>query len=115
MCKECTGEAGYTFVPSRMMNILLVIKIVRWCWHRSITGKLFNTFGIFYPVILYNGKIVGNWNKSAKKKRFGIESSFFIPGIEVDEESWIRQKKGLECLITGEMTDAGSVEMSVRM
>ena len=34
--------------------------------------KAFNTFGIFYPVILYNGKIVGNWNKSAKKKQFGI-------------------------------------------
>ena len=47
--------------------------------------KAFNTFGIFYPVILHNGKIVGNWNKSAKKKQFGVESSFFIPGIEVDE------------------------------
>ena len=46
--------------------------------------KAFNTFGIFYPVILYNGKIIGNWNKSAKKKQFEIESSFFIPGINVD-------------------------------
>ena len=29
--------------------------------------------------------------------------------------SWIRQKKGLECLVAGGMTDAGSVEMSIRM
>ena len=36
-------------------------------------------------MILHNGKIVGNWNKSAKQKQFGVESSFFIPGIEVDE------------------------------
>jgi len=31
--------------------------------------KAFNNFGIFYPVILYNGQIVGNWKKSIKKRR----------------------------------------------
>lgn len=47
--------------------------------------KAFNAFGIFYPVILHNGKIIGNWNKSAKKKPIGLETSFFIPGINVNE------------------------------
>jgi len=31
--------------------------------------KAFNNFDIFYPVILYNGQIVGNWKKSIKKRR----------------------------------------------
>lgn len=63
--------------------------------------KAFNTFGIFYPVILYNGKIVGNWNKSAKKKQFGIESSFFIPGIEVDEGELDKAKERFRVFSSG--------------
>ena len=82
-------------------SISSVIKIVRWCWHRSITGKLLIPFGIFYPVILYNGKIVGNWNKSAKKKQFGIESSFFIPGIEVDEGELDKAKERFRVFSSG--------------
>ena len=37
--------------------------------------KAFNTFGIFYPVILYEGRIVGNWNKASKKKAVTVETS----------------------------------------
>ena len=47
-------------------------------------GKAFNSYGIFYPVILYNGKIVGNWNKLVKKKRMEIECSFFLENMNVD-------------------------------
>ena len=39
--------------------------------------KAFNNYGTFYPVIVYNGKIVGNWNKSVKKNQIIIETSFF--------------------------------------
>lgn len=39
--------------------------------------KAFNNYGIFYPVVLYNGKIVGNWKKSVKKNEVNIETSFF--------------------------------------
>ena len=63
--------------------------------------KAFNSFGIFYLVILYNGKIVGNWNKSAKKKQFGIESSFFIPGIEVDEGELDKAKERFRVFSSG--------------
>lgn len=48
--------------------------------------KAFNTFGTFYPVILHNGKIVGNWKKSVKKKETIIETSFFDSTYSVDKE-----------------------------
>lgn len=39
--------------------------------------KAFNRFGTFYPVILYNGKIIGNWSRSIKKNVTSIEMDFF--------------------------------------
>lgn len=41
--------------------------------HPDFHHKAFNRWGIFYPVILYNGKIVGNWKKGKKN----IECTFF--------------------------------------
>ncbi|RHR82781.1 winged helix DNA-binding domain-containing protein [Odoribacter sp. AF15-53] len=55
-------------------------------------AKAFNTFGLFYPVILCNGKIVGNW-KMVKRKQTVIESSFFVPDIDVDEEELSKAKE----------------------
>lgn len=40
-------------------------------------AKAYNNWGIFYPVILYRGKIVGNWKKTGKGKGLKIETSFF--------------------------------------
>lgn len=56
------------------------------------------------------GRLSWNWNKSAKKKQFGVESSFFIPGIEVDEGELDKAKERFRVFNNGEMTDAGSVE-----
>ena len=39
--------------------------------------KAFNRFCTFYPVILYNGKIIGNWGRSVKKNSIQIEMDFF--------------------------------------
>lgn len=39
--------------------------------------KAFNRWGTFYPVILYNGKIIGNWSKKIRKGRMSVETSFF--------------------------------------
>lgn len=44
--------------------------------------KAFNTFGTFYPVILHNGQIVGNWIK----KKNDIEAIFFQPQTSIPEE-----------------------------
>lgn len=39
--------------------------------------KAFNTFGIFYPVIMHNGRIIGNWKKFTQKGNITVETSFF--------------------------------------
>ena len=41
--------------------------------------KAFNRWRIFYPVILRNGRIVGNWSKEKKKGELMITTSFFEP------------------------------------
>jgi len=48
--------------------------------------KAFTNYGIFYPVILYQGKVVGNWKKSQKKNGIQIETSFFDPAYVVDPD-----------------------------
>ena len=48
--------------------------------------KAFNTFGIFYPVILYEGRIVGNWKKDSKKKALAVETSLFDESFDLPED-----------------------------
>ncbi len=45
--------------------------------------KAFSNNGIFHPVILYQGKIVGNWKKSIKKGGLHFETSFFDPNFKI--------------------------------
>lgn len=47
-------------------------------------SKAFNNFGIFYPVIMYNGRVVGNWKKKTTKDKFKIETSFFEKNTKID-------------------------------
>lgn len=39
--------------------------------------KAFNRWGIFYPVICYNGQIVGNWERAVKRGELTVKVSFF--------------------------------------
>lgn len=39
--------------------------------------KAFNTWGIFHPVILYRGRVVGNWKKVRKNGQLTTETFFF--------------------------------------
>lgn len=48
--------------------------------------KAFNNYGIFSPVILHDGQIVGNWNKITKKNGTTIETSFFDEGFSVSDK-----------------------------
>lgn len=32
-------------------------------------SKAFTNNGLFFPVLLYKGHVVGNWNKASKKKK----------------------------------------------
>lgn len=46
----------------------------------------FTNFGIFYPVIMYNGQIIGNWKKVTKKGAITIETSFFEKKTKVSKK-----------------------------
>lgn len=49
-------------------------------------SKAFNNYGIFQPVIMHNGKVVGNWKKAVKKNNIDIEISFFDAKYKVDKQ-----------------------------
>ena len=38
-----------------------------------------------FPIILHKGQVVGNWNKSAKKKGLDLEYSCFRQEADMDE------------------------------
>ena len=44
---------------------------------RAFYPRAFNNWGIFYPVILYEGRVVGNWKKTTRKGQAAVETSFF--------------------------------------
>lgn len=48
--------------------------------HRS---KAFNAFGIFRPVVLHNGQIVGNWNKVTKKNELSVNMEWFEDNVRI--------------------------------
>ncbi|MDU1891027.1 MAG: winged helix DNA-binding domain-containing protein [Dysgonomonas sp.] len=47
--------------------------------------KAFTNYGIFYPIIMHKGKIVGNWKKATKKGGPIIETTFFDKKIKIDK------------------------------
>ena len=59
-------------------------------------AKAYNSWGIFYPVILYRGKLIGNWQKKGKGKGMKIETSFFessaLPAPELIQDAIERHK-----------------------
>ena len=50
-------------------------------------GKAYNRWGIFYPVVLYRGRVVGNWSRVMRKGQTQITASFFEE-LEIDPERW---------------------------
>ena len=49
-------------------------------------SKAFSNNGIFQPVILHQGIIIGNWKKSIKKGGINIEASFFEQDTRIDND-----------------------------
>ena len=48
--------------------------------------KAFTRYGVFFPVILHNGRISGNWNKNIRKGKISLEISFFEPDSSIKPE-----------------------------
>lgn len=53
--------------------------------------KAFNRWGTFYPVILRDGRIIGNWSKATKQGEITISISHFDPAKTVGEEKSLTQ------------------------
>ena len=51
--------------------------------HRA---RAFTNYGIFYPVILYGGRIAGNWKRPARPDDSCVETSFFETDTAVDRD-----------------------------
>lgn len=55
--------------------------------------KAFNRWGIFYPVILRNGRITGNWSREKKKGELIITTSFFEPDKKGTKDLKLAEKR----------------------
>lgn len=44
-------------------------------------SKAFNNWGIFYPVVFYKGRIIGNWSKTVRCGQPSVSVSFFEPDL----------------------------------
>lgn len=89
--KECVGEQEFLMHVScgetRMTDCvhclppydeyLLSYKDRSLVLHPQHVPKAYNKWGIFYPVVLYNGRIVGNWSRTEKKKEVAAMISLF--------------------------------------
>lgn len=55
-------------------------------------SKAFTNNGLFYPIVLHEGHVIGNWSKSIKKGRLIIEHSCFREGDCVEESTLDKEK-----------------------
>ena len=55
--------------------------------------KAFTNNGLFYPVILHEGQVIGNWDKSEKKKSVDLEYSWFRQVADMNEETLERERQ----------------------
>ncbi len=53
--------------------------------HLDHHPKAFTNNGIFYPVIVSKGQVIGNWKRTLKKDSVKVETSVFDPSCLLDE------------------------------
>ena len=75
-----------------MMNICLVIKTGQTFCLKSITRKHLPIMVCFIRFVLHEGQVIGNWDKSVKKRGSLIEHSWFRLDDCVDEGALDREK-----------------------
>ena len=55
-------------------------------------SKAFTNNGLFYPVVLHEGQVIGNWTKAVRKEGPSVEHSWFRLDGCVDETALNREK-----------------------
>ena len=48
---------------------------------------------MFCPIVLHNGQVIGNWDKSEKKKSVDLKYSWFRQVADMDEETLERERQ----------------------
>ena len=56
-------------------------------------SKAFTNNGLFFPIVLHNGQVIGNWDKSEKKKSVDLKYSWFRQVTDMDEETLERERQ----------------------
>ena len=81
-CREPVAEETVHFLPP-FDEYLLGYKDRSAVLDAAHRPKAFNNWGIFYPVILHNGRIAGNWSRTAKKSGREDGPVFFEEGYRI--------------------------------
>ena len=75
-CKEALSGADVHLLPP-YDEYLIGYKDRSAVLHPDHYARAFNSWGIFYPVVLRGGTVVGNWKKSKTKAGPPVDASFF--------------------------------------
>lgn len=55
--------------------------------------KAFTNNGLFFPIVLHNGQVIGNWDKSEKKKSVDLKYSWFRQVADMNGETLERERQ----------------------
>ena len=84
---DCSDYAGMVLLLPPYDEYLIGYKS-RWvALEKKHTAKAHNNFGIFKPVILHEGRVVGNWKASIDKQGENLTIDFFAPKSKIGKQS----------------------------
>ena len=84
---DCSDYAGMVLLLPPYDEYLIGYKS-RWvALEKKHTAKAHNNFGIFKPVILHEGRVVGNWKASIDKQAANLLTELFAEKSKVKQQS----------------------------
>ena len=84
---DCSDYAGMVLLLPPYDEYLIGYKS-RWvALEKKHTAKAHNNFGIFKPVILHEGRVVGNWKASIDKQGENLTIDFFAEKSKIGKQS----------------------------
>jgi len=84
---DCSDYAGMVLLLPPYDEYLIGYKS-RWvALEKKHTAKAHNNFGIFKPVILHEGRVVGNWKASIDKQAENLLTELFAEKTKVKQQS----------------------------
>jgi len=84
---DCSDYAGMVLLLPPYDEYLIGYKS-RWvALEKKHTAKAHNNFGIFKPIILHEGRVVGNWKASIDKQGENLTIDFFAEKSKIGKQS----------------------------